>query len=115
MTDVADTVAAARFGYRNEDELQAGLAAALVAAGHDVIREVRLAARDRVDLLVDRTAVEVKVAGTPERVLAQLARYAESDWVDDLVLVTTRARHRTLPDEVGGKPLRVVVLGGAGR
>lgn len=112
---VADAVAAARYGYVNEDELQAGLAQALVAAGHDVTREVRLSGRDRVDLLVDRTAVEVKIAGTPERVLAQLARYAECEWIDDLVLVTTRARHRNLPPTVGGKPLRVVVLGGAGR
>lgn len=110
--DVAGIVAAGRYGYRDEHDLQAGLAEALTAAGRPVEREVRLGPRDRLDLLTGRTGIEVKVAGTADRVLAQLTRYAASDLVDDLILVTTRVRHRTLPDTVGGKPLRVVQVGG---
>ena len=102
-----------RFRYHDEDCLQAGLAEAFTAAGHAVAREVRLSGRDRLDLLTGRIGIEVKIAGQADAVLRQLTRYAQSDLIDELVLVTTRARHRALPDTVGGKPLTVVQVGGA--
>lgn len=111
---ITEVIRACRFTYRSEDELQEGLTAALAAAGLPVHREVRLSRIDRVDLLIDHIGVEVKLAGAAADVGRQLLRYAHSDQVTELVLVTTRARHRTLPDQVGGKPLTVCVLGGVG-
>lgn len=110
---VVDVIDAHRFTYASEDALQEGLAAALDAAGLHVQREVLLSARDRVDLLVGRVAVEVKVAGTNAGVFRQLVRYAGSGDVDELVLVTTRRRHSAIPRDVAGKPLTVVQVGGA--
>ncbi|MGH2878927.1 MAG: hypothetical protein ACRDK4_04880 [Solirubrobacteraceae bacterium] len=109
---IVEALRAVRFNYGDEDRLQEGIAAALAAVGFDVEREVRLSARDRIDLLVGRVGIEVKVAGSPGSVANQLLRYAKSDRIDGLVLVTSRVRH--LAPMVLGKPIEVVQLAGAG-
>lgn len=96
MVAAADVLAALRcyeFRYANEDDLQVGVAAALELAGFDVEREVRLAPGDRIDMLVDAVGIEVKVAGTTASAARQCARYLRSSRVDELILVTSRARH----------------------
>lgn len=98
-----------RFGFADENELQRGLAQALRSIGFKPEREVRLGKAGRVDLLVDGIAIEVKINGQPARVTAQLTRYAERPEVRELVLVTTRARHRP-PAELCGKPCRFLFI-----
>lgn len=110
--EIAEVLRAHRYQFAHEDGLQAGIAEALTAAGMPFRREVRLSATDRLDVMVHGVGIEVKVAGSTDRVLGQLQRYAAREQVTDLVLVTTRARHRALPVEVGGKPLAIVYLGG---
>lgn len=116
MSATVDQVAAAirghRYRYTSEDELQEGIAAALDHSGLEAIREVILSPRDRIDLLVGSIGIEVKVAGSQTHPWDQLKRYAEHDAIAALVLVTNR--WHTLPAEVGGKPLQVVSLAGAG-
>lgn len=112
MGVVLDVLRAHRYHFSGEHQLQEGLALALTEAGLPVRREVRLTARDRVDLLTGRVGIEVKVAGSAETVLRQVQRYATSDLLDALIVVTTRATHRALPDVVGGKPLAVIYVGG---
>jgi hypothetical protein len=110
---LADTIGRSRYRYASEDDLQEGLAAALVPA-YTVEREVRISDHSRVDLLVDGDLViEVKVAGTADALLRQVTRYAASPRVAGLVAVTTRVRHLALPDTVGGKPLVTVSLTGS--
>jgi len=101
-----------RFRYTNEDELQEGIAAALAASGLEPLREVSLSDSDRIDIFVDPVGIEVKVAGSQTHPWGQLKRYAEHDAIQSLVLVTNRTYQ--LPDEVGGKPLRLVSLAGMG-
>jgi hypothetical protein len=64
--------------------------------------------------MTGKVAIEVKVAGRPAAVLRQITRYAACPEVDALVLVTSRATHRTLGDgkPVNGKPVTVVWIGG---
>lgn len=111
---VAGTIEAAvrlwSFRFQDEDELQVALAYVLTRSGFDVQREVVLGPRNRVDLLIGRTGVEVKVKGTKAEVVRQLTRYARSDLIDDLVLVSPLSRHWQMPATVGGKPLLVVRL-----
>jgi hypothetical protein len=110
---VVAIIGAYRFIYCDERQLHEALAGALAKHGITAAREVPLNAHDRIDLLVGRIGVEVKIAGVTTRVLGQLQRYAHSDKIDALVLVTTRARHLRLPPTVGGKPLAVAsLLGG---
>jgi hypothetical protein len=107
---VAEKIRAHRFHYADEDRLQRGLAALF---GDQAEREVRLDSRSRIDLMVGRVGIEVKVAGKPSAVLRQVERYLASDQLDGLVLVTTRVRHRP-PAIVNGKPVRTVSLAGGG-
>jgi len=99
-----------RFQGNNERDLQNALETVLSSSFSQVQREVSLGARDRVDLLVERIGIEVKIDGSPMVVARQLRRYVESAELDALVLVTTRAKHRALPRTLGGKPLLVVWL-----
>lgn len=113
----ADVIAGCRFHWSTEADLQAGIHAALVAAGLDAVREVRLSSRDRIDVLCGTVGIEVKVshAGrreSAERITRQLTRYAEHDQITELVLVSSSPRHRRVPDAVAGVPVRVVIVGG---
>lgn len=105
--EVADALRRFRFRYVTEDDLQAAIYDAL--DGFAPVREARIDARNRVDVLVGRVAVEVKTAGSAADVRRQLERYARCESIDGIVLVTNRARH-VFPSEVGGKPLEVVSL-----
>ena len=110
---IAAVIMANRYVYRDEKQLHDGIAAALTAHGHRVAREVALTNRDRIDLLVDRVGIEVKVDGQPAAVARQLQRYAHSNQLDALILVTNRARHTQLPNTLAGTPLVIAsLLGG---
>lgn len=115
LPSVADVVRSARFSFGDEDALQAGIAKALVAAGYrGVVREYRLAGRDRIDLFITGgIGIEVKIAGPATSVQRQLGRYAEHPSIKALILVTRCARH-TAPATLNGKPVTVVNLAGAG-
>lgn len=101
-----------RYVHTTEAQLQEGLAEALSLAGFVPEREHWLAPGDRVDILVGRVAIEVKCAGSLPAVTRQLRRYAASDNVGEIVLVTTRAAHRAVPVELDGKPVYVAWLSG---
>lgn len=111
VDEVLAVLRSKRFLFTREDDLQEAVADALVAEGLAPVREVRLSPRDRIDVLVGNVGIEIKVAGKPHSVSAQMERYAASDRLDALVLVTCRARHRP-PAELLGKPVHVVFLGG---
>lgn len=110
---VAAVIKGQSYRYAGEGQLQEGIAGALDAAGIAHQREVRLSGADRIDFLVDAgLGIEVKIAGQSAAAARQLGRYAQSGQVTELMLVTTRARHRDLPRVIGGKPVHVVLLSG---
>lgn len=114
---IAELIRGRQFAYANEIELHGGLAEVLADQGLSLRREVYLNAHDRVDLLVAlpgrALGVEVKIAGAAGDVRRQLRRYALSDQVDELMLITTSRRHLVgLDDQMAGKPLTRVLLRG---
>lgn len=109
-SDVAAEIRRHEYHYSGEADLQAGLWVVLSPIP-GAAREVRLGSRDRIDFLVGRVGVEVKVGGTLAEVVRQLLRYAERDEIDSLVLVTTQQRHRGAPRELNGKPVLVIWMG----
>lgn len=112
---VVELLERAPLTFTHEDELQAGLAAALAAADEPARREVVLSdGRSRIDLLTDAgVGIEVKVKGSWANVVRQLIRYAKCTEISELVLVTSRAKHHHIPDTLEGKPVHLISLIGA--
>lgn len=75
-------------------------------------REKRLSARDRLDFFIDGTAIELKIDGSWSDLLRQLDRYAESDVVTELVVITTSRRLAAMPASLRDKPVHVAYVGG---
>lgn len=120
-----DHILARRMTFTTEAQLQQVLAERLY--GESLLRrpvtgfgrEVSLDDHNRIDFLVEldgqtTIGVEVKVAGALAAVQRQLTRYAAFDAIDELLLVTTRAQHHAIPTEIGGKPVVLCSLVGAG-
>lgn len=105
-------VRAGSYSYADELQLHLGIETALKQAGFTPTPEVRLTTRDRIDFLIDRTGIEVKIKGSRDALHRQLLRYASSPLIDELLVVTTVRAHRGLPASIGGKPLDVLVIGG---
>jgi hypothetical protein len=102
-----------RFDESSEDALQRGVDVVLRDTWFGFEREARLSARDRIDFLVGGLGIECKVDGSTAEVARQLERYAKLDAIDELVLVTTKNRHRAVPREMNGKRVLVhVTMGG---
>jgi hypothetical protein len=116
--DRVEQVVALLSGYRipqdTERQLQDGIATLLTGAGIAFKREYRLTGRDKPDfMLVPDVCLEVKIKGTAANVTRQLLRYAASEHVAALLLVTTRRAHRVMPRVLLGKPLMTLCVGSA--
>jgi hypothetical protein len=108
---ICQLIHAAKFHFANEYDLQAGIAQLLTEQGVQFQREVSVAKTERLDFLTaEGIAIEVKVDGALSSVTRQLFRYAAKPEIRELILVTTRTKHRTLPQNIQGKPLYIVHL-----
>ncbi len=94
----------------NEADLQDGIAVSLATAGIDFKREHRLSKSDRVDFMVGSIGVEIKIQDSVSALTRQLQRYALSDEVSELLVITTRSRLSNLPRVLNGKPVRCHVF-----
>ncbi len=109
------TLERVRLPAATEAALQEAIASSFRAAGIAFEREVSLSSKDRIDFLVEgRVGLEVKIVGGLSEVTRQLHRYAQSERIEALILVTTRMRHRALERELNGKTVDVVhLIGGS--
>lgn len=96
VEEVWETCRTARVRYCNERDVQLALADIFEVQGWEAAREVQLAPGERIDFLMDRTGIEVKIKGSTPHVLEQLMRYGATGQLDYLILVTSRAKHREL-------------------
>lgn len=125
MTEVGQTIGArlaallAAFAgvacsVAEESALSAIVRTRLVAAGLEFESEVSLDGdrRNRIDFVVGRIGLELKIDGSPAGVLRQLDRYSGADELDAVVLITTRRSHlRGLPSTLRGKPIAAFHVG----
>lgn len=116
VADVARALGGFTYRVGREDELQAGIAAALTQRGIVHERERHLGRAGRVDFYLseDRIGIEAKTAGSLAVVARQLIGYMEHADIAGLVLVTRRLAAAPERDEILGKPFAVVYVG-AGR
>jgi len=101
---IIDLLSTAYLPVLNEKKMQDAIGELLTENGIMFGREFILQARDRIDFIVGTVGIEVKIKGSYTQVASQLLRYAESELVTHLILVTTRASHRKLlhlPNERG--------------
>lgn len=112
---VADLLSTANLVYVSEDELQAAIQRFLDENDVYPEREVRLSdGVSRIDLLAGAVGIEVKIEGSWASVVRQLTRYAKCPEIHSLVLVTSRAKHHHIPEQLCGKPLHLVSTIGGG-
>lgn len=107
--------ALANVAIRTTDELElnGAVRSLLDAAGIAYEAEVRLTERDRIDFLTDNAVgIELKTKGSTAALVRQLERYAQSERVDVLVVVTTLRRLTLLPMTVHGKMVTAICVGG---
>lgn len=110
-TEIVTLLRGARMRYRNERDVQNGLADLFEFKGWEATREAQLSPGERIDFLIDRIGVEVKIKGSTPHVIQQLDRYCDSGALNILVLVTSRAKHRSIAGYVrNGVPVVVARL-----
>lgn len=100
-----------RFSIDNEDEFQAAISRVLTEANIANDREQWISAKDRIDILLrdEPIGIEVKIKGSHGAVRSQIMRYAASDKLSELIVVTTRMNFFCDP-EIYGKPVHVVSI-----
>jgi hypothetical protein len=102
-------------GYRLpvtvEAEMQRALALALENEGIAFTREVKRGL-DRIDFVVGRVGVECKVHCPTAALNRQLLRYSLWEELDELLVVTSDAKHVTVSPRLNGKDVRVHVVRG---
>lgn len=100
-----------RFRFGTEVELQDGIEHVLETAEIPHERELRLSSGERIDfMLAGRIGLEVKVDGGISALTRQLHRYAQVEAIEEILVVTSRARHANVPTEMAGTPVRIYTL-----
>lgn len=110
-SDLLSILRSIRCATDSESELSSCVFAKLVNASLVFRSEVWLDDSDRIDYLVDRVGVELKVKGAVNAIARQLQRYAQSDQIDELILVTTKRTHAKVPRMLSGKAVHVITVG----
>lgn len=112
-------LAARRFSYTSEAELQAAIGNALNDELIANVPEHKLRAADRIDFFIPWSianpsesrgvGIEVKIAGSPSELLRQLMRYAECPQIEALIVFTDKLRlARAIPETLNAKRITVI-------
>jgi len=112
MLSIAAALANTSFRADNEAVLQDAVAARFDQCRIEYEREVRLSGKDRIDFLVGNIGIELKVDGSLANLTRQLDRYAMSERIAELLVVSTRRTLCRVPTELRGKPVSVICVGG---
>jgi len=102
-------ISSARLDLSTEGAVQRGLARLLREERVPYEAEVVLAPSDRIDFVIGRVGIEVKIGQSRRAILRQLERYAASDRVDAILLVSS-APFPSSGFELNGKPVHIVSL-----
>lgn len=108
--DIKKLLAPKNYDISSERLVQDRVEEIFLSEGLLYIREAELSHGDRVDFLVGTVGVEVKLQAPVTALMRQLHRYAQSDRVEELLLVTTNPRLSLIPKKFNNKPITVLVL-----
>lgn len=114
LDQLVGLLAAYRFTYTSERELQDGIEAVLRAHRVSHRREHGLSGADRPDFVVEeRLIIEVKTQGSFAEMLRQGARYGRHPNVSGILVVGTPHWLTRVPPNLSGKPVRALRLLGS--
>jgi hypothetical protein len=108
--ELVEALRSAKFRYSSEADLQLGIERLFTEKGISFEREVRLDPRNRIDFVVGGVGIEIKIDGTAKDLAYQVLRYLRFPSIQEMIVVTTRASHRQMPESLEGKPITVVYL-----
>lgn len=114
--DICRALYNTKYCYHSEKDLQQGVAQVLSDLGSAFKPEYLLTPRNRIDFFLSNgIGIECKSddskGGTSlAAVTRQLHRYAQSDQIKELILLTSMSKHKNLPNLMNEKPLSVVHL-----
>lgn len=109
MQAIVEFLRRVRLPLHDEKQTQSALESCFKERGIGHQREFALSKADIVDFLADGgIAIEIKLKGSRTAIFRQLERYAQSDKVTEIVLLTGRCMH--LPTHINGKRASVVSL-----
>lgn len=111
LAEVLTSLRGKRFRYQTELDLHEGLSAAFDEGGVAHRREVYVPG-GRIDFVVARLGIEVKIKGTATALERQIGKYALADELDEFLVITTRRTHNAVPRTIGGKRVWVHIIGG---
>jgi hypothetical protein len=111
---VVELLAGYRLRFGTELQLQDDIEAALGTGGLHFAREHCLSGADRIDFYLSLLGIgiECKTEGSISQAAAQLLRYAKHTTILGLVLVSRRRGHQLSQTQLGGKPFRMLWVGG---
>lgn len=97
-----------------ETHLQDEIDHILQNSEYEFKREYTLDPHSRVDfhLTESNIGVEAKVGSGVNQVMRQIHRYNSYDQISGIILITSRAKHTSIPLELNHKPVRIVFIGG---
>ena len=103
------------YGYATGAEklVHDGVSQVLTTHGIPFHREMVLSLRDRIEFYLPehRLGIECKIEGSEAAVLRQCMRYMQSELIGGLALMTSRNKHRRIPETLNQKPLHLVFIG----
>lgn len=111
LNDIQKSLKGRKLNLSNEKKLQEEIREAFQGHVIDYKREVCLENNGIVDFMIGTLAVEVKIKGqvSAMSIYRQLERYAKSDKVEALLLVTSHTM--SIPETINGKPAYLLSLG----
>lgn len=97
-----------------EAQLQEEITFILQESKYEFESEYILGPHSRVDFYLPqpKIGIEVKVGSRTNQVMRQIHRYNGYDQISGIILITSRAKHTSIPLELNHKPVRIVFIGG---
>lgn len=100
-----------QFYFNTEKELQEGISQVLSAKKIPFEREFKLGDSGTIDFLIcGSIGLEVKTGGTWVGIIRQLMRYASSDIITSIILISRKSVFSKVPNILRRKPVYVVDL-----
>jgi hypothetical protein len=107
---IAELLEQYQFNYGDEKDLQEAIETIFTEEKIAFRREAQLSSGGRIDFLIGKLGVEIKVGHSYADVIFQLHAYAKCAEIEELVLVTTRLTHQ-MPPHINNKRLTTVNMG----